>query len=562
MKNSSRRETVLAVLCIVLLGIVILCLNLPWSPVHKGLGPDSGLFAYIGSAIVKGQVPYLDMWDHKPPVAFYLNALAVLLFGQTPWAIWWFNLIWITFSVIAFLFVIRKMMGWLAAFSSSLVFLLAVMNPAIFQGGNLTEIYGLLFQVLVVGTAYHFLTTKQDRWVFLAGLLTGLAFMTKPTTVALGLSCGTVILGMSLVRREFKSLWQRSICFAAGLLMPIGVGALYWFIMGALNEFLAASIIYNLGYVGTGAPFLWSIKHTVLSVFPGMFISKIYWIAAIAFLPYIFINFRKLVQFLVPDRKRVERALGEILSPVETTMLAIFVTLPIELVFASLGGRNFGHYFLSLVPAVATVIAYIVWKLTTSLQNLSHKRGVISLSLVACWVLLTAGVFLWSGTALRGELPTRGQWESLSSVFNDRYPMGKLEKYVMESTGPEDPVLVWHIHLGINFTTNRRPPQRILFPANIFIPADRAKSNLDEFLVQLEADPPKLILVQEVSSIGMPFVNIPIEEMCLKGCIPGLAEAMQHADVLANLATFRDYFLENYTYDTKIYDWIVYRLVR
>ena len=99
-----RGRPAVAILSSLLLAIFVLFLNLPWSPVFKGLGPDSGVYAYVGSSILHGQLPYRDAWEQKPPLGFYLNALAVWLFGRTPWALWWFDLIWVALcSVAAFL---------------------------------------------------------------------------------------------------------------------------------------------------------------------------------------------------------------------------------------------------------------------------------------------------------------------------------------------------------------------------------------------------------------------------------------------------------------------------
>jgi hypothetical protein len=345
--------------------------------------------------------------------------------------------------------------------------------------------------------------------------------------------------------------------FGAGFVIPVGLATLYWFILGALEEFLAATILFGFSYVGEGAPFLWSVKHTTLSVFPGMFISKVYWLAALAILPYM-ADFGQLIRHFPPGPKR-----SEALPPVEATLLAVFVALPVELVFASLGGRNFGHYFMSMVPAIATILGYAVWRLVVALRSLPGSGMSPRWAFVACWFLLVGGALIWSIGALRVEFPTRAQWADLPAVFRGSYLLDKLGKFVVENTGPDDRVLVWHIHVGLNFVTGRRPPQRILFPAMLFIPPDQAGDNLDEFISEFEQNPPKLILVQQHSSIGLPFVDVPVEEMCPGGaCIPQLAAAIQRPEVYDDLLFLREYFLQHYEKDVQINDWLIYSLVR
>jgi ABC-type multidrug transport system permease subunit len=119
----------------------------------------------MGSAIAHGQVPYRDVMQGQPPVGFYLDALAIFLFGQTPWAIWWINVIWIILSTALFFIILKRMFSLAASMLASLIFTVAVMLPSLFMGGNLMEVFGLLPQVLIIGATFSFFSTKQNRWI-------------------------------------------------------------------------------------------------------------------------------------------------------------------------------------------------------------------------------------------------------------------------------------------------------------------------------------------------------------------------------------------------------------
>lgn len=43
---------------------------------------DSAVFMQIGRLINSGGLPYVDLWDHKMPGIYYLNAAALYLFGN------------------------------------------------------------------------------------------------------------------------------------------------------------------------------------------------------------------------------------------------------------------------------------------------------------------------------------------------------------------------------------------------------------------------------------------------------------------------------------------------
>jgi hypothetical protein len=135
-----------------------------------------------------------------------------------------------------------------------------------------------------------------------------------------------------------------------------------------------------------------------------------------------------------------------------------------------------------------------------------------------------------------------------------------LEDYIIATTNPQDTVLVWHVHVGINFTTDRKVPQRVLFPALLFIPIQDAKCNLEEFIDQLENTRTQLLIIPKRSSVFLPFVNVPVEEMCSEDpCIPELAAAIQIPETVEGLQALRDYFLTYYKYDNQIDEWLIYR---
>ena len=71
------------ILLIALYGLI------PISPLFiSTIRRDSGVVQYIGWRILNGEVPYRDIWDHKPPIIFFLNALGLWLGNLSPWGIW------------------------------------------------------------------------------------------------------------------------------------------------------------------------------------------------------------------------------------------------------------------------------------------------------------------------------------------------------------------------------------------------------------------------------------------------------------------------------------------
>ena len=63
------------------LGLLVLFISTQFIRWPEPLGIDQSLFACFGLWLPQGDVPYLDLWDSKPPAIFYLYALTFGLFG-------------------------------------------------------------------------------------------------------------------------------------------------------------------------------------------------------------------------------------------------------------------------------------------------------------------------------------------------------------------------------------------------------------------------------------------------------------------------------------------------
>jgi hypothetical protein len=71
---------------LLLLSIFIFAMLIPISPKYMLYTyRDSGVFLYAGWRITEGDIPYRDIWDHKPPVIFYINALGLSLTKGSRW---------------------------------------------------------------------------------------------------------------------------------------------------------------------------------------------------------------------------------------------------------------------------------------------------------------------------------------------------------------------------------------------------------------------------------------------------------------------------------------------
>ena len=127
--------------------LIALAITIPNNPSNLKIpNRDSGVFLYMGSSILDGQVPYRDAWDHKPPVIFYLNAFGLIIGGGSIWGVWAievFSLIltaWIGFRLL------DESIDRFAAVFGTLLWLGTYILLWIRSGGNSAEEYAFLFQ--------------------------------------------------------------------------------------------------------------------------------------------------------------------------------------------------------------------------------------------------------------------------------------------------------------------------------------------------------------------------------------------------------------------------------
>ena len=600
---------ILAFLAVGLAAFLVIWLNLSWRPDISKLPPDSGFYAYYGKAILHGQLPYRDIWDDKPPLGYYLNALGLFVFGQTPWGVWWSSVVWILGCMVLFFVVIKKLLGGVTAGVTSIIFLGALMNPQIFQGGNLMEVYSLTPQIGTIGITYLFFTNHRKPWLaFLAGVLTASAFLIKQPTIMLG--CSSILLMMisSLNEWKIREAFRIGLGFLLGTVSLIAVVSVYWLWVGALGQFLDGAFLQGFSFIGGSESSLReNFFYTLVNLLPYLYIG---WLYLIAMVTGGFFLVEKLYQFWIKPvlkehlswiewillvllllfpliakriwpgsyfgkfwvisifslgfyflmkfyRLQSKPVFQRVFTPVEWTWLIAIVALPLEVFMASLGGRYYGHYFITILPAVMLAIAYPIWRVVSTARESLKSKSMLLRNIV--YMIVVISIFVWGGTSFVRDLPSAMYTNDVAGIFRGQISVNELDQYIVQTTQPDDEVLVWHIHLGINFVTDRNAPSRFLYPLNLFIPPNAQNTKLQEYINELENHPPELIVVQKVSSLGLPFVDKPLDQLCKISCTPDFVQALEVPQIRQEWLRFQQFFETHYALDKEIYDWSVYR---
>lgn len=465
------RRTVFTVLALLILAVLVSLRQ--WPPVEEQ-GRDSGAFAYTGAALLNGEVPYRDVWDHKPPLVYVFNAVAFALLGANRWALWLLE-VTVTFGTgVLFWALLRAVFqrGGLAL-AGGVIFLLQAHHFVLVGNGNYTETYALLGQVMCLWAGWRFGQRPTARAGLLVGISAGLIFLTRQNSIGVALAFAPALLLHPALRADrLRGLAVAAAGVGAGGLAVLGAAALAFAACGALDEALDAVIV---------AP---AMLHTWFAddrIGPGTTVcaaleSRGFVVALAPLLPF------ALAGIVLAGRRLARRTEAR---PPAVFFAWVALTFGLDLVLVNLSSAAYNHYFITPMPAFVLLVTLALDALTRPAKTGRGRR----------WrnrAVFAAGVYLVLFYALL-------YWFLLVlDLAAEDDPFGSprlhpLTGYVREHTDPDDYVLVWGAASEIYFQADRRSPSRYHYSYPLVVADYAGPDVIAAFVAELRAHPPRLI---------------------------------------------------------------------
>ena len=220
---------------------------------YNQVGADSAVFRMMGYVITEGKVPYVDYFDHKGPILYFINALGELISPR--WGLFMLQVISCFFVMLLWFKTARL---FLRPSCSFLALLLSVaMWSGIYEYGNLTEEYSLLPSSLSIYLALSYLikekTSAHPYWLSLVyGLCFGVMFYIRPNDAVM--QCGGVMTGIFLylvfIQKLYKNAILNALTFLSGFIIISLPIIAYFYYHNAIDEFFFGLIGFNLKYSG------------------------------------------------------------------------------------------------------------------------------------------------------------------------------------------------------------------------------------------------------------------------------------------------------------------------
>jgi Dolichyl-phosphate-mannose-protein mannosyltransferase len=446
--------------------IGLLVLGVLSNPLFSSFGRDGGIFLYIGSLILKGKIPYVDVWENKGPLVFYINAFGLFLAHGSRWGVWLLEFLFLFSAACMGYLLIKNLMGSIPALVGTFVWVNAA--AMVLQGGNFSEEYSLLFSFMAM-LFYLKSLEKPDnhRYTLLIGISLGANILLRPNNISVQVAIVGAYFILAVVSKGWRLFIQRSALIALGAMILFAPMILYFTLHGALREMINVVLVFNYQYSSGGglSRILDGLVNASSSI--GLILVLCGLFGYSMLLPQIF---RKEV---------IDSKLGKFL-------LILVLGWPMEAVLSSLSGRNYPHYFLGWAPYLGLSCAYVIHVLFRRLSARTEAYIVVWVSVLIA-VVLVAKIDVWRdyGTALVRA------WTLPGSALEYQDPVAS---YIDENTSPEDTIFVWGFRPVINFMSNRESPASFLPYPLIHVDTPLTQHWADQFYTQFTTHPPELII--------------------------------------------------------------------
>lgn len=452
-------------------------------------GRDQGIYGVVAEGILRGQVPYRDLWDFKPPGIFFIYAGSFALFGKSMLAPRLIEVVFLFGAVLG----LRRLGGVFfqsrtAGLLAGAIYVLVHAQLDFWHTGQPESFAGPLTIYALVVTTHDWGRKRRPLAWIAVGLLFGLAFVLKPPFGGGAIACAYYLSahrrreGASLPRAFIPFLW-----IGLASLIPILItGAWFWYKGGwpalswTLFEF--APGYTELSWVNRSAG--------------GMFFLA---------LSEGFFGYSSLLAFGVVAAASIHpRAQGE-----REAFMLILGVLAFQFVGIAIQGKFFQYHFGASVPLIALIAAQGYLKLWRRIALGSLSGSVV----FALFMILAASMRLpvndtpegfWHRNLLRLEYLLSGG-RSLSRAQLDEklhyvggYNLDGAKQTALELSqhvAPGRPIYIWGFEPVIYSLSHTLPSSRYIYnvPQRATWQSQPARAGL---LSDLRRNPPDAIVTQ------------------------------------------------------------------
>lgn len=236
-------------ICWILLAFIfILCFSVSVSPILGDMGLDSPIFMLLGKEILKGQKLYIDVFDHKGPIIFYLNALGMMFPGTS--GVYALESLNLGVSLVLIYEINRLFLARWKRYPGILFFLVAYAFTM--REGNSINEFSTTFVILSLYLAIRYFHSQKLQHPPLYAFGYGVCFAVVAfLRITNGIPIAGMVLGITihlLLHKQYKNILNNIAGLLLGLTAVVFPICLYFFLQGSLMEMLDATFLFNVRY--------------------------------------------------------------------------------------------------------------------------------------------------------------------------------------------------------------------------------------------------------------------------------------------------------------------------
>ena len=410
---------------------------------------DESTFIVLAGSVARGHLPYVEMWDIKPPLFFLIMGGAMHVFGESIATARAVGLVGVAITALFVTLITARLSSQRNAWVAGFLFIFAAaafpVQPA------MTETVELAF---LMASVFALLAFRHSLFgLFLVGLLISLATLTRTNLATTVIFFGILI--SSWFFRPSSTMPRRLGVFAyvIGGLIPLGaVIWLYW-VNGELDLFWTTNVDVVLNNAGGQRSFLLNGTLVLLAIL----------VASVAF-PDLWGSF-----LLFPIAKHASSPrthLRKIIPNLRTEGGLIASTAISVWLGMALSGNFTWHHLLQLAPFLAIGAAVSLPKA----QVRWHKiYALIALVGLAIRTLPSFTVVLWVGP----------------SELERNFPIKSIAEYIQDQRTDDDEVLVLAGQLLYFYLAQ---PPMVFFAVH---PSNIIRDNIETVVVEKGLAPPQ-----------------------------------------------------------------------
>lgn len=393
---------------------------------------DEATFILMGQSILEGNLPYVELWDNKPPLAFVPYALFIWLFDS----------------------IISVRIGGavclaLAAYFTYLICLHIWNRSAGFFAGCLSIVFvsiiptaqatmsEIIVSVPVLGVLALFVTRNINNWtIFFAGFLISVAALIRLNLAYLVVTIGIFLFVYSITahnRSPIKTLFF----YGIGGLIPVSIVTAFYAAEGQLETLIKSAIIVPLRYSSSQLSSIESLAFHLKSGFN--FSNALLWIGFIGGCIFITKNWQTYTQ--------TSRQKFLIIS-------VFFIGIALSIIN---NGAGFYHHLIQII-AVISIPAGIFYSVFVSQGNYSQSKTFIFIILLtlSCQTVINA---------YTNQIPKLIHNKPL--LTDAGY---KLAEYLLKENPRKEPMMLLNYHIAHWLTDTKPLSKYITHPDNISRP--------------------------------------------------------------------------------------------